>query len=202
MLDKRLAFDRHVEEVILGDNKGIGPITRLRRYFPRNSLLTISKAFIRPHLYYGDVLYHYPGNAYFMQRRESVQYNASLTITGCFRGTFRGKLYSELGLESLADRQFYRKLIAFYKIFNKKAPQYLIDYLPTEYLASINLRKRPAIYPLDARTERYRNSFFPYCISQWNNLDSRIRNLSSLLLSNVLFLILYALTDKLLINVD
>ena len=115
-----------------------------------------------------------------MQKLEPVQYNASLAITGCFRGTSRDKLYSELGLESLADRRFYRRLIAFYKIVNKKAPQYLIDYLPSQDLASINLRKRPAIYPLDARTERYRNSFFPCCISQWNNLDSRIRNLRSI----------------------
>ena len=95
-----------------------------------------------------------------MHELESAQYNASLATTGCFRGTSRDKLYSELGLESLADRRFYRRLIAFYKIVNKKAPQYLIDYLPTPDLASINPRKRPAINPLDARTERYCNSFF------------------------------------------
>ena len=99
----------------------------------------------------------------------TIQYNTSLAITDCFRGTYREKLCSELGLESFA----------FYKIVNKKAPQYLIDYLPTQDLVSINLRKRPAIYPLDARAERYRNSFFPYCVSQWNNFDSRIRNLPS-----------------------
>ena len=75
-------------------------------------------------------------------------------------------MYSELGLESVAGRLFYRRLIAFYKIFNEKAPQYLIDYLPTQDLDSINLRKRSASCPLDTRTERYRNSFFPYCISQ------------------------------------
>ena len=57
LLDKRLAFDRHVEEMILKANKGVGLITRLRRYLPRNSLLTIYKAFIRPHLDYGDVVY-------------------------------------------------------------------------------------------------------------------------------------------------
>ena len=38
LLDKRLAFDRHVEEMILMANKGIGLITRLRRYLPRNSV--------------------------------------------------------------------------------------------------------------------------------------------------------------------
>ena len=114
LLDKRLTFGRRVEKMILRANKGVGLITRLRRYLPRNSLLTIYKALIRPHLDYGDVVYDYPGNASFMQKLESVQYNASLAITGCFRGTSRDKLYSELGLESLVDRRFYRRLIAFY----------------------------------------------------------------------------------------
>ena len=156
LLDKSLDFDRHVEEMILRASKGIGLISRLRRYIPRNSLLTIYKTFIRPHLDYGDEVYDYLGNASFPQKLESVQYNASLAITGCFRCTSRDKLYSELGLENLADRRFYRRLIAFYKIVNKKAPQNLIDCLPTQDPTSINLRKRPAIYPFDARTERYR----------------------------------------------
>ena len=77
------------------------------------------------------------------------------------KGTsYTDKLYSERSLESLTDRRFYRRLIAFYKIVDKKAPQYLIDDLPIQDLAFINLKKRPAIYPIDARTERYGNSFF------------------------------------------
>ena len=67
LLDKRLAFDRHVEDMILKVNKGIGFITRLRRYLPRNSLLTIYKAFITPYLDYRDVVYDYPRNASFVQ---------------------------------------------------------------------------------------------------------------------------------------
>ena len=67
LLDKWLAFDLHVEEMILRANKGVGLITRLRRYLPRNSLLSIYKAFIRPHLDFVDVVYDYPGNAYFTQ---------------------------------------------------------------------------------------------------------------------------------------
>ena len=63
LVDKRLAFDRHVEEMILRANKGVGLITRLRRYLLKNYLLTIYKTLIRPHLDYGDVVYDYPGNA-------------------------------------------------------------------------------------------------------------------------------------------
>ena len=80
-----------------------------RRYLLRNSFLNIYKVFIRPHLDYGDVVYGYPGNASFMQKLESVQFNASLVTTGYFRGTSRDKLFSELALESLADRRFYSR---------------------------------------------------------------------------------------------
>ena len=121
LLSKRLTD--HVEEMILRASKGIGLITRLRRYLPKNSL-TIYRAFIRPHLDYEGVVYDHPGNASFMRKLETVQYNASLAVTGCFQGTPREKLYSEFSLESLANRRFYRRLIAFYKIVvNKKAPR-------------------------------------------------------------------------------
>jgi len=141
--------------------------------------LTVYKSFVRPHLDYGDIIYDCPGNASFSQRLEAIQYNACLAITGCFRGTSREKLYSELGLESLEDRRYIRRLMFFYKILNGFAPKYLIDYLPTQNMA-FNLRLRPPIFPLYGRTERYRNSFFPFCISKWNDLDSRIRDLPSI----------------------
>jgi len=33
---------------------------------------------------------------------------------------------------------------------------------------------------MPVRTERFRNSFFPFCLSQWNKLDSHLRDLPSL----------------------
>jgi len=44
-------------------NRGIGIINRLRKFLPRDSLTTIYKAYVRPHLDYGDIVYDYPGNA-------------------------------------------------------------------------------------------------------------------------------------------
>ena len=179
-LDKKLVFGHLIGEKILKANKGIGSINRLRKFLPRDSLLTIYKAFVIPHLDYGDSIYDNPGNASFIERLEFIQYNASLVITGCFRGTSKEKLYSELGLECLADRCFCRRLCAFFKIVNGFAHMYLSNYLPAHNVASVSLRSRPQIYPLRARTEYYRNSFFPFCILQWNNLDPRIRNLPSI----------------------
>ena len=36
---------------------------------------------------------------------EQVQYKAALVVSGCWQGTSRVKIYSELGWESLSDRR-------------------------------------------------------------------------------------------------
>ena len=91
-------------------------------YIPRDSLLTIYKCFIRPHLDYSDVVYDKPNNERFTKNIESIQYNAALAITGTIRGTSREKLYQELGLEYLSSRRWFRRLSIFYKIFKTKSP--------------------------------------------------------------------------------
>ena len=58
-----------------------------------------------------------------------VQYNAALIITGDIKRTCRNKIYQELGLESLADRRWSRKLIFFHKITLGLQPSYLQSYL-------------------------------------------------------------------------
>ena len=87
--------------------------------------VTIDKAFVIPHLDYGDTLYKQAFNNSFHDRLESIQYNACLAITGAIRGTFREKLYQELGLEPIRLRRWYRKLCLFYKVFKNEHPQYL-----------------------------------------------------------------------------
>ena len=70
----------------------IGIIRKLNNILPRSALLIIYRSFIRPHLHYGDMIYDQPENKSFSSEIESVQYNASLTITGAIRGTFQEKL--------------------------------------------------------------------------------------------------------------
>ena len=109
ILDKKLSFNHHLKEKIAKANKGIGMITRLYTYLPRHTLINIYKAFVRPHLDYGDIIYDNPIES-FCNKIESVQYNAALAITRAIRGTSRGKLYQELGFEYLTDRRFCRRM--------------------------------------------------------------------------------------------
>ena len=101
ILDSKLTFDNHLNMVTTRINKTIGLLRKLQNLLPRTALITIYKAFLRPHLDYGDILYDQPFNLPFHQKLESVQERACLAITGAMRGTSREKIYQELGLESL-----------------------------------------------------------------------------------------------------
>ena len=61
---------------------------------PRNTLLTIYKAFIGPHLDYGDFLCDNLNNQNFQGKLEKVHYRACLAITRAIRGTSRERLYN------------------------------------------------------------------------------------------------------------
>ena len=57
-----------------------------------------------------------------------IQYKAVLITTGAFKGTLRDKIYQKIGLESLADRRWTRKL--FFSQNNLRITTiYLKDYL-------------------------------------------------------------------------
>ena len=130
ILDTRLSFEKHLETVLCKINKTIGLIRNLQNLLPRTALITLYKAFVSPHLDYGDIIYDQAHNASFHQKLESLQYNACLAITGAIRGSSREKLYQELGFESLQQRCWYRKLCSLYKVFKNKSPRYLFNIIP------------------------------------------------------------------------
>ena len=74
-------------------------------YF-QDTLITIYKSFVRPHLDYCDIIYDQPNNQSFCNKTERVQYNATPEINGAIRGTSQTKLYNEIGLESLKFRRW------------------------------------------------------------------------------------------------
>ena len=98
ILDTNLNFLEHLNNILNKINKNIGLLRKLQNILPLESLLTIYKSFVRPHLDYGDVIYDQHYNNSFHQKLESIQYNAALAITGTIRGSSREKLYQELGL--------------------------------------------------------------------------------------------------------
>ena len=101
ILDNKLNFQDHLKNILNKVNKIIGLLRKLQNILPSEPLVTIYKLFVRPDLDYGDVIYDLYYNNSFRQKLDSIQYNDALAITGAIRGSFREKLYHELGLEFL-----------------------------------------------------------------------------------------------------
>ena len=102
-VDSKLNFAKHISEAVRKATKGLSLLKFLSKYVSRKTLDLSYKLYVRPHLDYGDVIYHNQRED-LMKLIEQVQYKAALIVTVCWQGSSREKLYDELGWESLSDR--------------------------------------------------------------------------------------------------
>ena len=85
-LDSHLNFRKHDKEKAKIANKGIGMLRFLSRFVGQKVLDQIYKMFVRPHLDYGDIIYHDQVKDS-MDILEAIQYKASLIVLGSWKGT-------------------------------------------------------------------------------------------------------------------
>ena len=95
---------------------------KLSLFLSRKTFLTIYKSFVRPNLDYADIIYDKPFNESFKTKTEMIQYGGALVIPEAIKGTSHDRLYQEIGLESVADRRWSRKIFFFHKIVNGLLP--------------------------------------------------------------------------------
>ena len=172
-LDKKLNFKEHLKDKFAIVNKEIGMLKKLSNYLPRHSLVTLYKAFVRPHLDYADIIYDKPNNVNICNKIESLQHNSALDITGAIRGSSKEKLYQELDFECLNSRRWLRKLCQFFKIVGNKSPNYLYIYV-SRVNQSYQTKSGDKFLDVYCRTEYFANFFYPYAIKEWNNLNPEI----------------------------
>ena len=178
LLDPRLTFEEHYKTILSKTNRTIGLLRKLQSLLARAALITIYKAFVRPHLDYGDVLYDQAFNASFHDKLESIQCNACLALTGAIRGTSKEKIYQESGLESLHIRRWYRKLCLFYKIYKNHSPSYLYNIIPTTK-THCTFRNSSKIPYFKTKHNFFKNSFLLSVIIEWNKLNPSLRSCNS-----------------------
>ena len=90
--DENISLLENIDVKIKKATIGVNLIRKLNALLPHSSLLTVYKCFIRIHMDYGDVAYDHPNLSYLINKIESAQYNAPVTITGAIRGTSKEKL--------------------------------------------------------------------------------------------------------------
>ena len=92
---------------------------------------------------------------------ESLQYNATLVITGAIKGSsFTEKIYEELGLESLKSRRWYRKMSFLCKVLKIESPSYLFNTIPNSNKQH-QTRNSGNIPSFFVKHNYFKNSFFP-----------------------------------------
>ena len=162
ILDSKLTFFSHIREAIFKARRGIGIIRFSFKYVARDVLDQIYKLYVRPHLDYGDIIYHKYDPEFkldFTKRLESTQYSAVLAGSGAWRGTNTDKIYEELGWEILYYRRWYRRLCHFYKLQSDQRPLYLYNEIPQERTFGYNLR-RPNVFESSAKsTDRFSHTY-------------------------------------------
>ena len=135
------------------------------------------KLYVRPHLDYGDVVYHKYDPEMKLdttKRLERTQYSAALAVTGAWRGTSRQRLFEELGWESLYQRRWYRRLCHFFNLKKTRRPAYLFDEIPAERNVSYSFRRQREYQPT-GRTARFASTYFQNALFEWNLLDQNIK---------------------------
>ena len=187
LLDSKLNFKKHLAEKLGKANQGLGVMKQLCKWVPRHSLEEIYKLYVRPHLDYGDILYDISDlnkTSIFtstsanpqMEKIEIVQYQAAKIVTGAWQGTSRAKLYDDLGWEALQNRRTARKLCILFEIQNKNYPYYLSDILSNyKYRQNSRYSNRQILKNVPCRTNKFKATFFPSAIRDWNLLSDDIK---------------------------
>jgi hypothetical protein len=100
------------------------------------------------------------------------------------RSTSIRNIYKELGWLSLENRRLYQRLIVAYKVKHGLTPAFLNNIFPdTVGVATpYNLRNNNNFSVINTRTQLFRNSFIPSCISSWNDIPEFIRDSETLTL--------------------
>ena len=82
-------------------------------------------------------------------------------------------------METLKKRRWYRKLCCFYKVYKCHSLKYLFNIIPVT-VSRCNTRNTNKIVQFKVKRNFFWNSFFPFAVIEWKELNLNIRNSESL----------------------
>jgi hypothetical protein len=176
-------WHEHIHNIINSASKVLGMMRKIKFSVNRKALQQIYFSFLRPILEYGCIVWG-GCTQYEKDNIERIQHEAARIVTGLTRSTSIRNLYNELGWLSLENRRLYQRLIIAYKVKRGLTPEFLNNIFPDTVgiVTPYNLRNNNNYSVINARTQLFRNSFIPSCISSWNNIPEFIRDSETLTL--------------------
>lgn len=172
--------------IIKSANKLLGSMKLLQFKLNRKTLNQIYISYLRPKLEYASIVWDSCTN-YEKDSLERLQYEAARIVTGLTRSVSIIKLLKEIGWMSLSDRRKMQKLILVYKNKRNELPSYLHELFPPLVQNRFDnennpyfLRNNNDYITMPQRLEIYSRSILPASLKLWNDLDTEIRESSSL----------------------
>ena len=114
--DEKLEFNKHIVSAIGKANQMLGLIKRTFTYLNKYTFLKLYKSLVRPHLEYGNIIWH-PLYKKQSASIEKVQRRATKLLKECKEMSYSQRL-KYLNLYSMKGRRLRGDLIETYKIFN------------------------------------------------------------------------------------
>ena len=182
IMSQGMSWGEHIRILTAKASQRIGILNVLKYKLSRDVLTHLYNSLVLPVLDYCDQIYD---NCTVLQKAslESVHIAAARVCTGALKSTnINTLLQEELGWEKLETRRWRHKLFYFYKIVQKTAPSYLTQYLPDQNVNNPLYKGRSplAFTPYKCKSKRFKNSFFPSCVSAWNSIGHNLQNIESL----------------------
>ena len=113
-----------------------------------------------------------------------------LLLSRAWQGSYRSKLYEELGWESLSDRRWCRRILEIHEFVSGKSPSNLKNKLLRLRRPLYRQSNSNNFHELKCKSLRYMSSFFPDATISWNNVITHFNDIPSfsVLKTNILSL--------------
>lgn len=171
-------FD-HIQAIGKRVRQRLSVLRRVKYLLPLHGRLTIYNSLILPLFDYSDLVWGDKNNETLMQHLQVLQNNAAriiLNLPKCSSGTQARNLFN---WTTLAPRRRQHRCIAIFKCLNEFA-DYDFSITRNEDIYNHNIRSRQDLHLLRVRTNWGKQRFVYHAASEWNNLDSELRQASSL----------------------
>ena len=167
-LTSNLDWGEQVHQVCLKAKRKLS-VLRSVRLLSRKTLDLLYKLTVRSVIDYGLPVYHKNLKQTDIARLENLQYRAAKIVTGALYFTSKDKLNAELGWETILRRGDFLGLNMFQIHLHENRPL-IRSYMPKLDLEQKITRSKGGYLPFKNCGQKFKNKFFPYFSSRWNNL--------------------------------
>ena len=180
-LQNDLLWESHINNIGNSAERLINVLSALKYKLDRKSLEIMYLSFIRPKLEYASIIWD-NCNITQSDKLEHIQLRAARIVAGGMIRTSYDQLLIELGWQTLKSRRYISRLVMLHKIKLGQSPNYMKEILPgtVSERTGLNLRNADDVRGIHANTDRFKNSFYPQTIDDYNNLPPHIQSAESI----------------------